>query len=89
MRSHWTGQHGPPVRPQAQSGHTAPCTSRIGDDDGGQTGGGEQVIDVCTSNPCQHGGVCVPSADGNYYQCQCKSDFSGHDCETLYGGAFS
>ena len=44
------------------------------------------VYDVCTSNPCKHGGTCTVTDGGNDYMCECSGDFSGHNCQILYGG---
>jgi dystroglycan 1 len=38
---------------------------------------------VCGSRPCQNGGRCRPAATNNGYMCECKSDFSGNQCELI------
>lgn len=34
---------------------------------------------VCSPNPCQNGGTCVPGV--GKYICQCRVGFLGNDCE--------
>ena len=36
-------------------------------------------LDVCASNPCQHGGTCRVGL-GDYYYCDCPSDVYGTNC---------
>ena len=38
-------------------------------------------INPCSSNPCENGGTCVNTVDGNY-ACFCTSLWSGNNCET-------
>ena len=38
-------------------------------------------LDVCDSKPCQNGGTCAITSDGDY-QCSCSAGFSGTTCET-------
>ena len=38
-------------------------------------------LDVCASNPCQHGGTCrVGVNDDNVYYCDCPPDVHGTNC---------
>lgn len=36
-------------------------------------------IDECTSNPCQHGGICKDHLNG--YTCKCQTGYTGANCE--------
>lgn len=36
-------------------------------------------IDECNSNPCDNYGVCLDSP--NSYKCECKSGFTGNNCQ--------
>ena len=36
-------------------------------------------INECSSDPCQHEGVCTDSV--NSYSCTCVAGFTGQDCE--------
>ena len=40
------------------------------------------IVDIneCESNPCENGGTCTDMEDG--YGCECKSGFTGLQCET-------
>ena len=37
--------------------------------------------DKCISNPCQHGGTCLPLGRLRDYRCLCPAQYHGHDCE--------
>lgn len=40
-----------------------------------------QDLNYCTNHkPCQHGGTCTNTGQGNY-TCSCSNDFMGRDCE--------
>ena len=39
--------------------------------------------DECSTNPCQNGGTCVDRCSS--YSCQCAPNYSGINCEHLYG----
>ena len=40
------------------------------------------VFDACTSNPCQHNGLCANTTDG--FQCRCKGSYTGDTCSGRY-----
>lgn len=38
--------------------------------------------DPCSNSPCQHGGTCSPTDDGNSHTCDCPRGYTGLNCET-------
>ncbi|XP_078734164.1 protein crumbs homolog 2-like isoform X3 [Lampetra fluviatilis] len=44
--------------------------------------------DACASEPCQHGGSCMPGDDGGF-SCRCAPGYSGDNCEASVGGCSS
>ena len=47
-----------------------------------QASTGIKCVSACASSPCQHGGVCVASASGDAYTCQCPVGYTGTNCQT-------
>jgi len=43
----------------------------------------KMVADLCSTNPCQNGGSCYSDQGG--YVCECKSGYSGRNCEIAHG----
>jgi hypothetical protein len=43
---------------------------------------GIKCVSACASSPCHNGGICVSSPDGERYQCQCPTGYTGANCET-------
>jgi hypothetical protein len=43
---------------------------------------GIKCVSACASSPCHNGGICVSSPDGEQYQCQCPTGYTGANCET-------
>lgn len=41
----------------------------------------EMVQNLCLSNPCQNGGICVQ--EGAMYTCNCSLSYSGTHCEDI------
>lgn len=39
------------------------------------------MIDVCASNPCKYGGLCIQVKPA-YYVCKCPAGTTGLECET-------
>jgi hypothetical protein len=38
------------------------------------------VLNPCSSNPCQNGGICSPNLNTQTYTCTCLSGFTGTNC---------
>ncbi|XP_066195412.1 EGF-like repeat and discoidin I-like domain-containing protein 3 [Sylvia atricapilla] len=39
--------------------------------------------DVCDSNPCQNGGICLSGLNDNFYSCECPAGFTDPNCSSL------
>uniref|UniRef100_A0A8C0V943 EGF-like domain-containing protein n=1 Tax=Cyanistes caeruleus TaxID=156563 RepID=A0A8C0V943_CYACU len=39
--------------------------------------------DVCDSNPCQNGGICLSGLNDNFYSCECPEGFTDPNCSSL------
>ncbi len=39
------------------------------------------IGDICSPNPCENNGKCLPGQDGKLFICQCKPGFTGSRCE--------
>ncbi|XP_056369326.1 EGF-like repeat and discoidin I-like domain-containing protein 3 isoform X1 [Oenanthe melanoleuca] len=39
--------------------------------------------DVCDSNPCQNGGICLSGLRDNFYSCECPEGFTDPNCSSL------
>ena len=42
-----------------------------------------ETFDICSPNPCENGGECIPTYGGHYYECSCRSNYGGQNCEYL------
>lgn len=44
------------------------------------------ILDLapCYSNPCEHGGHCVPIDGGKSYHCYCGAYWTGDRCQCKY-----
>uniref|UniRef100_A0A803V450 EGF-like domain-containing protein n=1 Tax=Ficedula albicollis TaxID=59894 RepID=A0A803V450_FICAL len=41
------------------------------------------AADVCDSNPCQNGGICLSGLNDNFYSCECPQGFTDPNCSSL------
>lgn len=41
------------------------------------------TADVCDSNPCQNGGICLSGLNDDFYSCECPEGFTDPNCSSL------